>query len=184
MRFSIIIIVYGLVAAIGIRCSVKQSKDALEYSEDFKKIVKDVCNDFDNLRAKVDSLVDHKTDTLLVNSSFDAIGQFESKLIEHESNVGLMSPFENNDSLKIKAINFIKISREEILPVYKLFLEVRDEAWIKHPISEKNVDEQIRTNENIVKANESLTRAISREYREKRSYNDFVTRWIKTASDN
>lgn len=188
MRFIKLISINVLVLFINTNC-INRYQSALEYSMDFTTIVNDIGNDFDNLLSKVDSVdkqldATHTIDTLLVNSCFSAVRQFESKLVRLENKLGQMSSYGKDDNLKIKTTEFLKTSRREILPIYSRFFEATYEEYVKYPISLKNGDEPCRTNQNIIKVRKSLMGAITTEYRVTRIYYDFVDSWTKNPTGN
>jgi hypothetical protein len=176
-----------LLAFITTNCSTSKSKAALRYSETFVEIVNDVRDDLDSLRSMVDSVdtyltATHTIDTVLLNSCVRSVRFLESKLIEKESKVKEISPFNQNDSIKIKTLDFLKISRQEILPLYSQYFETYYEEYVTYPINQKDTDELIKTNQNIIKINEGMIRAISKEFRAAKTFYDFVLNWRARAA--
>jgi hypothetical protein len=187
MQLYRLVIPIMLFLIVNIGCSVNDSSAVLKYTENFVEMFNKVNDNFDNLNAKMENVdrqlrINHIIDSAVIDSCLTSVAQLESTLIRIEEQVKAINSFKNDDSLKLRTSDYIKTLRHELIPIYNEYFTNTVEEYVRRPISQKNNDELIQTNQHMIAIHKRMMSAIARKYRVSNTYLDFVNNWTKRHS--
>lgn len=150
------------------------NKEAIKYSEDLIEIVNEMHVSFDSLDSRIEMIedmlrVDSTNDSLLM-VTLSELTITDEKLSEIEEILKGFPDFNGDNELKTESVKYVKSSREEILPIYKKYVDIRLKEYIQVPISKKDNQQLIDLNKRVIESNRKMIVALGKKYRDSESY--------------